>query len=175
MAKKSKNKELVPHQELSEFLTLMFNDELNTPREYHYDFDQYPSLYLSLKSRNFTSANERDEYVTQLHRLFVNTTQHLGYELRGLHVCVNDSKKIFRYLHSSYIKEGIESFFPFEYSQVFEMCNYFQHEFPPDRMSEVLAGSNRKMIDTFDDIFAEKGKIVLYIPLSSVYGMIFSK
>ncbi len=174
MSKKSK-RELIPHQELHEFLTLVFSSELNKPKEYHYDFETASSLYLSLNSRRFETPDQRDKYVTQMDRLYINTTGKLNYDLKGLHVCVNSKTKSFVYLHTTYLKDGIENKLSFEYSYEFGICNYFQCELPFDRVREVLINRETKMIDTFDDIFCEHCKVVLYVPMSSVYGMIFSK
>lgn len=175
MAKKSKNRPVVPHQELYEFLTTFFGGEFAMPKEYYYDFDVSPSLYLSLHSRHYKTPYEADQYASKLDVLFKNTTNNLGYQLRGLHVRTHSHKERFAYIHTSHVFQGIEKAYGIEYLSNFGTCNYFECELPESRISDVLYGSCRAMINMLDDVYVEEDRLLLNVPLRSVYGMIFSK
>lgn len=173
MEEKSRSN-IAPHQELHEFLTLLFNSELNKPKEYSYDFEP-TALYLSLKCRSYNSSEEKDRYVTQMDRLYQSVTMHLGYHLKGLHVWINSTKNRSDFLHTFNLKDGLQHALSFEYSENLGISNYFQCELPIER-GHILEERNPLEIDTFNELFIPGvKKLVLYVPMSSVRGMIFSK
>ncbi len=174
MEKKSKQE--FPHQELHEFLNLLFSCELNKPKDYYYDFDESPSLYLSLNSRNYTNENEKNDYSQQLRRLYLNTIEgDLKYSLRGLHVCCNPKLNKYVFLHTSHISHGIERRVECIYSE-FGVDSYFQYYLPEERAHEVLFQRDRKYIDTFNFFSTNvHNDFLLDIPFFAIKGIIVSK